>query len=467
VNHVRPRLTLRLLALLSAAIPAPAGAISLPPPSGAPQTISADTDIFLAGLARREGTAAFDASVVAGAAQLPILGEQAESVVAAKELRQQARSQLFPTLNIDLIVARTLVRDLNNPATPVENLAPLNRNDAMGAIDQLITDFGATSARIRQSSAGVAAARANLDALRNQALLALISSWYEVLQYRTAVALAGDNVQRLEDLAEGAALRFRSGVDSGGDVARARAYVAGAQSQQVEFARQLAVAEALYQELFGAPAPDVARVIAPETIPPSNQSLRPEVVAAQAQFREASAAVDAAKADRLPVISGRLGANGYNVLQDGTPAYDVRGQIVLRQTFATGGAQGSRVAELKAKRRSAELAVDRAETAAARELAIAEADVAKLRLAIAPLETAYLDSRRARDLFVEQFRVSRGTLFDVLRAERDLLDAALALSRATYDLDVARFTLLARQNGLIERFGMTPAASAAAGESSR
>jgi adhesin transport system outer membrane protein len=74
-----------------------------------------------------------------------------------------------------------------------------------------------------------------------------------------------------------------------------------------------------------------------------------------------------------------------------------------------------------------------------------------------PLEQAYLDSRRARDLFVEQFRVSRGTLFDVLRAERDLLDTALTLAETSYDFDVARFTLLARSGGLIERFGLTPA----------
>jgi adhesin transport system outer membrane protein len=460
------RLTMALL--LSSALPmAGAGAIELPPPSSAPQKISAETDPFLKALAEREGTALFDTSVMTGAANLPALGEQAEAVNAAKEIKDQAQSRLYPDLGVDFIVSRTLVRDLNNPATPVENLAPLNRNDALGSINQLITDFGATSARIRQSSAGIAAAKADLDAARNQALLTLISTWYDVLEYRTAVTLAGDNVKRLQDLAQGAALRFEGGIDSGGDVARARAYVAGAQSQQVNFERQLANAEARYLELFGAPAPEVARVVAPDVIPSSNQGERPEVLAAKAQAREAAAAVSAAKADRLPVVSGRLGANGYNVIQDGTPAYDVRGQIVLSTNFATGGGQASRVSELKARRRSAELAVERIELAAARELSVAEADVAQLRLAIPPLEAAYLDSRRARDLFVEQFRVSRGTLFDVLRAERDLLDAALALSRATYDLDVARFNLLAKQNGLIERFGLSPAAMPVAGQESK
>ena len=63
--------------------------------------------------------------------------------------------------------------------------------------------------------------------------------------------------------------------------------------------------------------------------------------------------------------------------------------------------------------------------------------------------------------------MSRGTLFDVLRAERDLLDAALALSRTTYDLDVARFNLLAKQNGLMERFGLSPAAMPVTGQESK
>jgi adhesin transport system outer membrane protein len=84
-----------------------------------------------------------------------------------------------------------------------------------------------------------------------------------------------------------------------------------------------------------------------------------------------------------------------------------------------------------------------------------------------PLQAAYLDSRRARDLFAEQFRVSRGTLFDVLRAEQDLLDTALALAQTSYELDVARFTLLARGGGLIERFGLVPAVIAADQETRR
>ena len=300
---------------------------------------------------------------MAGAAQLPALGEQAEAVNAAKEVKDQAQSRLYPNLGVDFIVARTLVRDLNNPATPVENLAPLNRNDALGSVEQLITDFGATSARIRQSSAGIAAAKADLDAARNQALLLLISTWYDVLEYRTSVSLAGDNVKRLQELAEGAALRFQGGIDSGGDVARARAYVAGAQSQKVNFERQLATAEARYLELFGAPAPPVARVdragrhpaVEPGRPRPKCWRPRPRPARLRRLFLQPRP------------IACRWSAAGWRPMaitssRTARPAYDVRGQIVLSTNFATGGGQASRVSELKARRRSAELAVERIET---------------------------------------------------------------------------------------------------------
>ena len=128
-------------------------------------------------------------------------------------------------------------------------------------------------------------------------------------------------------------------------------------------------------------------------------------------------------------------------------------KLTLRQRFSTGGAEAARVAELAARRQSAALAVNRVAAAVDREGQVAASDVTALDASLVPLRMAYLDSRRARDLFAEQFKVSRGSLFDVLRAERDLLDAALTLARTEYDLDVARFTLLARHGGLIERFG--------------
>lgn len=435
------------------------GAIILPAPSATPQTIARGDDRFLAALATRGQTAEFDARMRAAIEALPALGEGTQSIEALREARNQARSRLFPALGLDLVGSRTIIRDLQLPTTQVENLSPRSRNDVLGSVDQLLYDFGGTSARIRSGNASVDAARADLDTARNDAILQLVTAWYDVLEARTGVALVGANVARLASLAEGAELRFQRGVDSGGDVARARSYLAAAQSQQVGFQRQLANAESRYFEIFGTAPGAVARPVAPEGPGGTPITDRPEVVAARAEQRAAAAAADAARADRLPRLDARIGTNAYDVTRGSAPAYDIRAQITLRTRFSAGGAEAARVRELRARERVAGFAVDRIEAATTRDTRVAEADVAGLAASLPPLEAAYLDSRRARDLYVEQFRVSRGILFDVLRAERDLLEAALSLARTTYDLDVARFTLLARQNGVIGRFGLTPAAN--------
>ncbi len=446
-----------LAAVLWPASLADAAPLAIPQPSERPQTIAAESDSFLLGLAQRDGGSDFDARLPAAADALPVLGERGQDVLAAQATRDQARSRLFPGLGLDFIGARTITRDLQSPTTQVENLAPLRRNDVIGSVDQLVTDFGASSARIRAGNAGTEAAQAELDAARNTALMQLVTTWYDVLWAQTSTALALSNVDRMRVLADGASLRFESGVDSGGDVARARSYLAAAQGQAISSERQLKAAEARFVELFGhapgqlgRPAPG-GNAVTPEA------EDRPELVSARAQERAASAALDAAKSDRLPRVDARVSSAAYDVLRGSTPAYDVRAQLTLRQRFSTGGAEAARVAELAARRQSAALAVDRVAAAVDRESQIAASDVAALDASLVPLRTAYLDSRRARDLFAEQFKVSRGSLFDVLRAERDVLDAALVLARTEYDLDIARFTLLARQGGLIERFGMTPA----------
>lgn len=466
----RPHAAVAAFGALLLAVPAQGAPIAVPVPSDQPQKIIAATDGFLAALAQRSSDAAFQAELAAAAADLPVLGERAADVASAEAGRSQARSRLFPALGIDFVGARTITRDLQSPSTQVENLVPLRRNDVIGSVDQLVTDFGATSARIRAGSATSDAARAELDAARNTALLQLVEAWYGVLEAQTAASMVQSHVDRMQTLAVGANARFERGVDSGGDVARAQSYLAAAKSQQISVDRSLRSAEARFVELFGrAPAVLSRPAIGgnPPASMPGDTLVRPEVVAARAAAAVAGAELDAARSDRLPRVDARVSGSAYDVLRGTTPAYDVRAQLTLRQRFSVGGAEVARVAELAARRRSAALAVDRIGAATDREYSTAIVDVEGLEASLVPLQSAYIDSRRARDLFAEQFRVLRGNLFDILRAERDVFEAALALARASYDLDVARYTLLARQGGLIEHFGITPAVVATYSEPSR
>jgi outer membrane protein TolC len=48
----------------------------------------------------------------------------------------------------------------------------------------------------------------------------------------------------------------------------------------------------------------------------------------------------------------------------------------------------------------------------------------------------------------EQFRVSRGSLIDLIRTEQDYVASAEALVRADIECDLAQFTLMARTGEL-------------------
>jgi len=60
----------------------------------------------------------------------------------------------------------------------------------------------------------------------------------------------------------------------------------------------------------------------------------------------------------------------------------------------------------------------------------------------AALRENYVASRRTRDVQVERFRVSRGTIVDVLEANESYFETAVAYVIAMSELDAARYVLL-------------------------
>lgn len=425
---------------------ASAQVLHLPPVSDTPQAIAEDEDPFLAALASRP-VSGFPQRLAVVAEALPAVSEGQAEVEAARAVRDQWRSRLFPAAGLDLIAAASIARDFDRPTTVFESLVPRRRSDVVGSINQLITDFGATSARIRAQALATSSARAELDRDRVDGLVALAGAWYEGLGARTALALARDHRERLAELAQAAEARFAGGRESGGDVARARSALAAADARVAEAVRRQSAAHARLVELFGEVPSDLGRADVPK--PMGGAGERPEIRVASAQAEQAAALRSAAKADRLPRLDARVTGSAFDIAGRGAADYDVRAQLTLSTRFSTGGAEAARQSELAARARAARYAVDRVAAMVEREQEVATAEVQALTDTTHNLRIAYLDSRRARDLFAERFRVSRGTVFDMLVAERELFENASALAEAEYRLDVSRWLLLARNGQLL------------------
>ena len=384
----------------------------------------------------------------AAADALPAVGEGREGITIAGAQTQQARSRLFPTLGVDMNTADTVARDFRRPSTQFESLVPRRRTDAIGSINQLLVDWGATSSRIRAGRAAEIGARANYDLARTDGLVALLGAWHEAIAARASLSLTQGHAKRLNRLAAMVARRAEAGAESSADQARADAAAAQGQARLSEAERRDADGRARLLELWGTAAGEPARALPPPEDPAILDT--PDVRAARADADARKAAASAAKADRLPRVEARVSGSAYDIARTGRPDYDVRATVSVTTRFSTGGAEAARVSELAAAARRADLATDRISAEMARELAGAEAEYRSRAAALPAQRKAVIAAMRARELFGLRFAAARGTLFDLLSAEREALDAGLGLVDAEIRLDMARWLLLARRGTILQ-----------------
>ena len=445
----------RLIAALLLFTTAPATArLQLPPPGDAPQAIDFAADPLLQFLSTTAPADDFRATIATAVTSFPTNGEGLALGDAAAAARRQAKSGLLPQLSLSLVASRSLARSFAGDTAIVEGLVPRGRTDAAIGAEQRLFDFGATSSRIAAANARLSDARATASADAIDSALNAITTWYALVGANAfrdlATALADRHRQILSDTIS----RRDAGLGSGGDVARAEAGLADALGSLARRDRSLASATADYRALFGMAPPAVAlRPAAPQSAAHDADAAMamarttPAVRAAMARADAAEADARAERGDARPQLSAGVNATRYNAFDSGNN-YDVRGQIVLRQSLSLGGAEAARTSEARARARALGFAADRVRIEAARNAETAAADARILTRAAQVLEDAYRANRRSRDTMAEQFRVARGSLIDLIRTEQDYVASAEALVQADIERDLAQFTLMARTGEL-------------------
>jgi outer membrane protein, adhesin transport system len=159
------------------------------------------------------------------------------------------------------------------------------------------------------------------------------------------------------------------------------------------------------------------------------------------------------QADQLPNLGLSVSAGRYGVLED-RDDYSVVARATLRLRLSGGFNALSRQAQARADAAGAR--ADRVRRDAERDALIAWNNVTTLDEELTALEDNYKAARTSRTVLLERFRVSRGTLFDLLDAEERSVGAALGYVETLARLDMARFVLLARTDKLLDSLGIHP-----------
>ena len=434
--------------------------VRLADPTGDPLAAERMSDPILALARGNVNEAEFMALVATAVDRYPGVDEVASEIDEAEAAEDEARAGLYPTVDINLSSNRTLARTFEGSALDnlIERSRPEGRTDAAISVEQTLFDFGATSARIAAAGARLRAASLRAEDSADRTALRAIAAWYDVFTYRALVTLGTAFAENQLELRSAVQSRIEAGVSAPGDLPRVESYIASSQADLARYRRQLAGAEARFEEIFGVPAPqDLGR--APVVRAPGISKELAQVLArstaqaesADAQARAARQDAKAQRADTLPRISAAVDAGKYGIRESD---YDVRGTLLLRHRIF-GGVE-ARADQATARANSADARASRIRAEAEREAVIAWSDVRALEQQLAALEESYVASRQSRDVLAERFRVARGTLFDLLESESAYFNVAASYIRAITELDAARYVLLSRTGRLLDTLNIEP-----------
>ena len=404
----------------------------------------------------------FSKIAVAAVARHPALDEAEASTAEAQASRAEAIAQRLPTIDASINSYQTISRAFSNdPQNVIERSRARSRTDASLSVSQPLYDFGATGNRIASARLRVTASKAAIDDTSNRIAIGVVASHYDVFAYRALLTISNEFGLSQRELRRSVELRIRRGVSATGDIAQVDSYIGSADRRIAEYTRALASAEARYIELVGEnPADNLQRIPDPINGPLSKDMAQhlarstPAVMSAQALAESAKREAKSTQAAMMPNISAGIDAGRYGVIETDRD-YDIRARITIRQRILGGGQERSNQALARADAATAR--ADRIREEAARDAAIAWSDVAALRDELTALEASYLASRRSRDVLLERFKVSRGTLFDVLAAQDNLFQSATAYIRTLTQLDTARYILLSKTGQLLSVLAISSA----------
>lgn len=314
---------------------------------------------------------------------------------------------------------------------------------------------GRIPATIRSARAGVSAAEAQTEAVRQQLIFQTVTAYADLLQARQAVSIRENNVAVSRKQRQAAEARFRVGEITRTDVSLAIAREEGSVAALAAAEAERAAAEALFAELVGSPASVLARLPARPAIPATvdealeyGVKFNPSVLAALDGLRAAEEEVKATRASLGPQISVVGRASAQETFDDNfrDTAVSILGQASV--PLYDGDQVRSRVRGAKARRAQAQAQVDLTRRQVIRELTSAWSQLLAADRATEASRAQVAAAEQAFDGAEKELAAGQRTTLDVLDTEQDLFNAQLALLAAERDAYVATYGVLAAMGAL-------------------
>ncbi len=349
---------------------------------------------------------------------------------------------------------------VNGDLTVQENAFNVTPKSYGATIRQPIFRGGRTIAGIAGAKSTVKAGRAVLHQTEQTVLLDTVTAYMDAFQAQSVLELNRNNVQVLRRQLEATRDRFEVGEITRTDVAQAEAALSAAIAARTLAEATLTRSRAAYARLVGELPTGLA---VPENLPPLPKTQDDARATALASNPRLAAAIYAEEASGKAVRSAfgsllpsvEVVGEYQKSFDQSTFSIESRSNRVMAQAtwplYQSGAAQ-SRLRQAKHTRNQRRIEILENERRVVEAVDSAWASVAAVQHALDSRKEQVRASEIALDGVRQEAMVGSRTTLDVLEAEQTSLDARVALVRATRDLHVTAFSLLAAVGNLTAEY---------------
>ncbi|OKP64427.1 hypothetical protein BTE77_34825 [Ensifer adhaerens] len=299
--------------------------------------------------------------------------------------------------------------------------------------DQLLYDFGRTPGEINAARSGESEAKMRVLAAGEKIAGEVTLAFIDVSRSAALLGAADDYIIALERIREMIRLREEAGLSDKADLIQSGVRLDSAATERISSETALETARNSLSSLVGT---RVADLLAPQIalkdvvrVSTDDLAKHPNIVAAQQAVVTAHHQKKVAEAGYYPRV-GVQGSYRYDPF-DGKSQASL--MLTLKGDMPVDGSTAARILAASEAEQAAQFDVDAIRMSAQNEFRNAEAGVKGAVERIKILEQQVEQAEASRDLYLEQYQLSKRTLFELLDAEQQVYLAALARISAEHD----------------------------------
>ncbi|MFI8482762.1 TolC family outer membrane protein [Pseudomonas sp. NPDC078700] len=303
-------------------------------------------------------------------------------------------------------------------------------------LTQLVYDFGKTQNTILQQQDIKQGYIYSLQQTLGDVASRTAKTYLLIKRYAALKRVAEQGVKSLQVVERIAKIRANSGLSSRSDYLQAQSRIASLQAQAEQFTTQRETAIAQLEVLTGVRAATFAeppQALNGQTmhVAAIDYSAIAAVKKARVEAEAAAKAIEKNKAGYLPTIQLQAGRTRYQNSND--PYWDNQIYLNLDVPLYTGGAVSARIAQAVDAKRAADEGINTAKFDAMTRAATAQANYngARSRYRVSVRQVGI--AQHARSVYLDEYKLSRRSVNDLVTVEQDLHQSKLSLRNAEFD----------------------------------